>query len=158
MATDGDVKLRAARGYAELGMIDAARRELEGWGAPADRHLDPEALQTEIFLLIREENWQLGFDCSERLRQLDSGVLSGYVHGAFCLHELGRTDEAHEWLRSGPSFLKKEAVYHYNLACYRAVLGREKAARKALARAITLDPGFQRSAKTDPDLKTLWHD
>jgi Flp pilus assembly protein TadD len=158
MANDAEARLRAAQGYAELGMNHAAWRELEAIGEPAQRHLDLDVLQTELVLLIKEERWEEGFLRSEAMRRLGPECLQAYIHGGYCLHELGRTVEACEFLKSGPPLLQREAVYHYNLACYYAVLGELKAARKALAKAIDRDPQFRHAAKTDPDLEALRQD
>ena len=158
MASDAEARLRAAQGYAELGMNDAAWRELEAIGKPAQRHLDLDVLQTEIVLLIKEERWQEGLLRSEAMRRLGPECLQGYIHGAYCLHEMGRTAEAQDLLKSGPAVLRREGVYHYNLACYRAVLGDLESARKSLAEAIDRDPQYRSAAKTDPDLQALRHD
>lgn len=155
MAKDAVARLRVAQGYAELGMLDAAWTELKAIGDPAQRHLDLDVLATEIVLLIKQDRWQDGYDCSQKLLRLKSDCLAGFIHGAFCLHELGRTKEARELLRSGPAKLRKEAVYHYNLACYRAVLGKRKSAQKSLRRAIEIDPSYRYTAKNDPDLELL---
>ena len=158
MANDAEARLRAAQGYAELGMNAAAWRELEAIGQPAQRHLDLDVLQVELALLIKEERWEEGYLRSQAMRRLGPDCLQPYIHGAYCLHELRRTAEAREFLKSGPPQLKREAVYHYNLACYDAVLGRLKTARKSLHKAIELEPKFRRAAKTDPDLEALRRD
>lgn len=147
--------MRAAQGYAELGMVSAAWRELKASGDEFQRRLDPDAVETEIVLLIKEERWQEGFERSELLCALSAERLVGFIHGAFCLHELKRTDEALEFLRSGPPALRREAIFHYNAACYRSVLGEVKAARRSLIKACDLDPKFIQAAKIDPDLKAL---
>jgi len=41
---------------------------------------------------------------------------------AFCLHEMKRTEEAHGTLLNGLAALRDQAVYYYNLACYKAQL------------------------------------
>lgn len=155
MGADAGVRLRAAQGYAELGMVAAAWRELAAVGDEVQRRLDPDALQTEIVLLIKEGRWEDGLERSRHLNKLSPECLMGFIHGAYCLHELGRTDEALEFLRSGPRPLRREAVYHYNIACYRTVLGELDEARASLAKAIEIDPEFRHSAKSDPDLEGL---
>lgn len=158
MASDAEARLHAAQGYTELGMHAAAWRELEAIGGPAQRHLDLDVLQTEIVLLIKEERWQEGLLRCEAMRRLGLESLQGYIHGAYCLHEMGRTAEAQELLESGPALLRREGVYHYNLACYRAVLGDLDSARRSLNKAIDRDPQFRSAAKNDPDLQALRDD
>jgi len=80
---------------------------------------------------------------------------SGYIHGAFCLHELGRTLEAKQTLLDGPAGLLDEPVYYYNLACYETVLGNLQQAKVYLRASFRLDKSFRELAKCDPDLQRI---
>src|SRR5207249_7602467 len=77
---------------------------------------------------------------------------AGFVHAAFCLHELGRTAEAKEMLLAAPQVIENEPVYHYNLACYECALGNLDAARMHLEKSFAMDKKYRAFAKTDPDL------
>jgi tetratricopeptide (TPR) repeat protein len=79
----------------------------------------------------------------------------GFVHAAFCLHELGRTTEAKQTLLDGPASLLDEPVYYYNLACYDTVLGNLEQAKVYLRASFRLDKTFQQLAKKDPDLQRI---
>jgi tetratricopeptide (TPR) repeat protein len=85
-------------------------------------------------------------------------LAAGYIHLAFCLHELGDTNGARDILRKGPPTLQKEGTYYYNLACYDAVLGDLDEARTNLARSIRIDKRFRDFAKGDSDLAALHSD
>ena len=113
--------LLAAQGYLELEMPAEALAELDSLG-PKDQDRE-EILQLRLFILMRGRQWPLALGICERLRRIFPGSSTGYIHGAFCLHELGRTSEAKEILLSGPPNLAREATYYYNLGCYDAVLG-----------------------------------
>jgi hypothetical protein len=79
----------------------------------------------------------------------------GYIHAAFCLHELGRTLEAKQTLLTGPSGLLDEPVYYYNLACYDTVLGNLQQAKVYLQASFRLDKSFRELANSDPDLQRI---
>lgn len=49
----------------------------------------------------------------------------------------------------------REAVFHFNLACYEAQLGNLDDARVFLETACGLDESFRELAKTDDDLAPL---
>jgi tetratricopeptide (TPR) repeat protein len=49
----------------------------------------------------------------------------------------------------------KDALAHFNMACYRAVQNRPQEALALLARALTLDPKLKALAKTERDFDSL---
>lgn len=145
--------LLAAQGYLELEMPREALAELDSLGAEEkDRE---EALQLRLFVLMRGRLWARAQEVCERVRQIFPEESTGYIHGAFCLHELGRTGEAKDLLLSGPPTLAREATYFYNLGCYDAVLGNLEAAAASLRTSFEMDNKFREIAKYDPDLKSV---
>jgi hypothetical protein len=92
--------------------------------------------------------------CS-RLRELYPEHIAGYIHGAFCLHERGKTAEARDLLLSGPAALEEEATYFYNLACYSAVLGDLDTAMDYVKTSFVMDDKFREIARLDPDLTVI---
>jgi tetratricopeptide (TPR) repeat protein len=145
--------LLAAQGYLELEMPAEALAELDSLG-PKDQGRE-EILQLRLFILMRGRQWSRSLAVCERLRQSFPETSTGYIHGAFCLHELGRTSEAKETLLSGPSSLTSEATYFYNLGCYDAVLGNLEEATASLRTSFEMDNKFREIAKYDPDLKSV---
>jgi predicted Zn-dependent protease len=146
-------KIRAAEGYVELTMYDDALAELD--------ELDPDqqdlfvALRMRVEIVLRKRDWKAALRLSLRTCHLYSNESSGFIHAAFCLHELGRTGEAKQTLLDGPAKLLEEPVYYYNLGCYDAVLGNLNEAKAYLRASFRLDKSFRDMAKNDPDLEQI---
>jgi tetratricopeptide (TPR) repeat protein len=145
--------LLAAQGYIELEMADQALAELDAL-EPRDQ-LRQEALQMRLFIVMHAKRWEQALSVCARLRAVNPEDTTGYIHAAFCLHEMGRTNEAKELLIAGPSSLLSEPTYHYNLGCYDAVLGNLKEATQHLETSFRMDKKFEEIAKLDPDLKAI---
>ena len=70
----------------------------------------------------------------------------------------GNIKKAAEILKAAVQRYPDQAVLHYDLACYLALLGEREDALKALERALQLDAGLKELAKKDDDLKSLRND
>jgi uncharacterized Ntn-hydrolase superfamily protein len=70
----------------------------------------------------------------------------------------GNIKKAAEILKAAVQRYPDQAVLHYDLACYLALLGEKEDALKALERALHLDAGLKELAKKDNDLKPLRSD
>ncbi len=147
--------LLAAQGYCELSMFGEALGELGTMPVDAQQH--PTAVELRLVVLMQAKRWRQALATGRELTQIAPDKSLGFIHTAFCLHELGKTAEARTLLMSGPETLHGEPVYHYNLACYECVLGNLDVARAHLEKSIVLDKKFRDYAQTDPDLKPL-HD
>ena len=145
--------IRAAEGYADLGMYDDALAELDGLDPGEQERLETVRMRVEIALCKRD--WRSGLRLSLRICQLYPNESSGFIHAAFCLHELGRTQEAKQTLLDGPAKLLDEPVYYYNLGCYDAVLGNLDQAKAYLRASFRLDESFRDMARKDPDLERI---
>ncbi|MGC1479271.1 MAG: hypothetical protein WA771_02105 [Chthoniobacterales bacterium] len=145
--------LLAAQGYVELEMTEEALAELDG--VPAESRETQEVLQTRLFVLMRARRWGGALEVSQRLYEIFPDQTTGYIHGAFCLHELDRTGEAKALLLRGPASLLREATYYYNMGCYDAVLGNIEDAQHSLEISFRMDDKFRQIAKLDPDLKAV---
>ena len=143
----------AAQGYHELGLWREAWRELDGLSDAAQHR--PDVLEMRILILINEQKWKEALNLSRQLAEVAPEEEGGWVHWAYCLHELGRTGEAIQALLSAPASLREKAIFHYNLACYSCALGQIDAAREALRRSIALDKRYRDFARSDSDLKPL---
>ena len=146
-------KIRAAEGYAELGMYDDALAELDQIAANQQDGL--ETLRMRVEIVLRKRDWTSALRSSLKVCQLYPNDSSGFIHAAFCLHELGRTKEAKQTLLDGPAKLLDEPVYYYNLGCYDAVLGNLDQAKAYLRTSFRLDKSFRDMAKSDPDLERI---
>ena len=145
--------LLAAQGYCELSMFEEAIAELDSLPSSAQQH--PAAVELRLLVLMQARRWRPALAAGRELTQIAPDRSSGFIHAAFCLHELGKTAEARTLLMSGPETLHAEPVYYYNLACYECVLGNVEVARVHLEKSVQLDKKFRDYARTDPDLKAL---
>jgi predicted Zn-dependent protease len=148
--------VRMAEGYSELGMLDDALAQLDQLDTEHEDRL--EILRMRVDILLRKQNWKDALRLSLRFCDANPNQPFGYVHAAFCLHELGRTSEAKQTLLDGPAALLDEPVYYYNLACYDTVLGNLEQAKAYLRASFRLDKSFRELAKSDPDLKQIRDD
>jgi len=143
--------LLAAQGYLELNMPSEALREIDSLPPASQRSED--VLQLRLIILMRARRWKDANDICLQLRELNPELSTGYIHGAFCLHELGLTAEAKKLLLDGPACLLHEPTYYYNLGCYDAILGNIEEAQHSLRISFDMDQKFREIAKYDPDLK-----
>jgi hypothetical protein len=141
-------------GYLELGMPEMAEEELEALPVGWAEH--PMALDGKLAVLMHRQAWPEAVAVGLRGCAAAAGQPSFFIHTAFCLHEMGRTEEAHLLLLSGPAALHREALYHYNMGCYLTVLGRRNEAQDHLDHAFRLDRGLRDFARKDRDLEALW--
>jgi predicted Zn-dependent protease len=148
-----DQIIRMAEGYSELGMLDDALEHLDQLDAEFQDQFD--VMRMRVDILLRKREWKEALGLSLRTCSIHTGEPYGFVHAAFCLHELGRTAEAKQALLDGPACLLDEAVYYYNLACYDTVLGNLDQAKVYLHASFRLDKTFRELAKSDPDLNPI---
>jgi Flp pilus assembly protein TadD len=146
-------QLRAACGYAELGMTRESIAELNAMDPLYQNR--PEVLHLRLHHLMRDKKWAQALRVSQKLCRAAPDCSAGFLHAGFCLHELGKTAEAKALLLKGPAALLKEPIYYYNMGCYEALLGNVKDARVNLETSFEMDETFRELAKKDPDLKTV---
>ena len=143
----------AAQGYSELGMFDDAVAELDS--LPEETARNSTVLELRTVILMQAKRWKPALAAGRDLCRAEPQKTSGFIHTAFCLHELGRTAEARDVLLAGPDSLHAEPTFHYNLACYECALGHLDLARMHLEKSIELDKKMREFAATDPDLAPL---
>lgn len=150
---DCEWRLRAAAGYAELGMNRESIAELKAIEKPAQDRA--EVLQLRLHHFMREKKWASALRVSRRLCRVAPHCTAGFLHAGFCLHELGKTLQAKKLLLKGPVALLREPIYYYNMGCYDALLGNQKSAQVHLLTSFKMDPSFRDIAKKDPDLQSV---
>jgi len=143
----------SAQGYFELEMNKEAIAELDK--LPLADQLRPDVLEMRVLILMKDQRWREALSASEKLCAVAPQIPIGFIHAAYCLHEMGQTREAKELLLEGPASLVNDATYHYNLACYECALGNLEAARAYLKASLAMDEKLGEFAKTDPDLSPL---
>lgn len=151
--TDTERRIAAAQGYIVLGLHAEARQEMAA--LPADARDRADVIELQVLCSMGEADWASALENARRLCALEKDEPGGFIHAAYCLHELGRTDEALATLKSGPPSLRKKAVYFYNLGCYSARLGLKDEALAMLEQAFAKEPGLRKAARKDPDLAAL---
>lgn len=104
---------------------------------------------------MKRKSWCRALVVSRKLCRVAPQCSAGFLHAGFCLHELGKTAAARRLLLKGPSALRKEPVYYYNMGCYEALLGNAKDAQRHLEKSFKMDASFREIAKRDPDLKSV---
>ena len=145
--------LLAAQGYSELSMFDDAVKELDSLPEEAAQHST--VVELRAVILIQGKRWKQALAASQELCRQEPEKTTGFIHAAFCLHELGRTGDARDLLLRGPESLRAEATFHYNLACYECALGELELARMHLEKSFALDKNLREFARNDPDLAAL---
>jgi len=157
-ASDDLPMLRRLRGeidgYLELEMPEMAEEELAAMPARLAAH--PLILDGKMAVLMHRKAWTQAVETGLTGCVAAPGQASFFIHTAFCLHELKRTEEAHLLLISGPASLRQEALFHYNMGCYLSVLGRTEEARDYLSEAFRLDASLRKFARADHDLQAMW--
>ncbi|MBT7981937.1 MAG: hypothetical protein HN584_05165, partial [Akkermansiaceae bacterium] len=99
-SSNSELRLQAVRGYYELEMYDDAWDELKE--VERSFPLTPSILQIKILLLLREQTWDAAYALSEDLQRMEPQNGAGFIQGAYCLHEMNRTDEALALLEEAP--------------------------------------------------------
>lgn len=145
-----DRSILAAQGYLELGMFQDVWRELNT--LPADRLSRADVMEIFVLSLMGERRWDDALTLARQLREKQPEEPGGFIHEAYCLHELGRTQEALDLLLDGPPSLQERAVFFYNAGCYHARLGDFTAALVMLEKSFEMDGNLKKSARRDPDL------
>jgi tetratricopeptide (TPR) repeat protein len=145
--------IRAAQGFIDLDLADDALAELAALSVEAAS--SKEAVETRLLCELNAKHWAAALRLAERLCEMEPGSHVGYVHAAYCLHELGRTHDAVLQLESGPASLRNKSLYYYNLGCYHTQLGNLEKALGLLRKSFEMDDNLRRAAKRDPDLQPL---
>jgi Flp pilus assembly protein TadD len=147
---EGNKYFEAAQGYIELGMPSEALTELDLM--PQTEQLQADILNLRAAALMHLKRWAEAERLLQALCQLVPSVGEFYIHAAFCLHELGRTEEARAHLLSASNYLQRDPIFHYNLGCYETCLGHLEKAREHLRTCFALDKTYLDMALTDADL------
>ena len=115
----------------------------------------PEVLHLRLHHLMQKKSWRRAYRISRELCRVAPDCGTGFLHGGFCLHQLGKTAAARKLLLTGPAILLEEPIYYYNMGCYEALLGNFDEARDHLKISFEMDTSFRELAKKDPDLASM---
>jgi predicted Zn-dependent protease len=148
--------LDKSRGYIDLAMYEEAWSELDGLGPELRNRRETHEMR--IVIRLDQKRLDDALDLCESLCDRHPENHAGFIQGAYCLHALGRTVEAINFLQSGPETLRDEPVYFYNLACYDLALGKPQSGLTWLRQSIEMDRSFRARALADPDLFAIRDD
>lgn len=151
--TEAERRIIAAQGYVELGLYQEASAELAP--LPVTLHDRVDVIEITLLCLMGGHRWAEALALATKLCRQEPAEPGGFIHAAFCLHELSRTAEAVDVLSRGPSTLRTKAVYYYNMGCYHACLGHSDKSLSYLERAFEMDGELRLHAKKDHDLDCL---
>lgn len=151
--TEAERRIIAAQGYVELGLYEEARVELSP--LPVEMHGRVDVIEITLLCLMGGNRWAEALALATKLCAQEPMEPGGFIHAAFCLHELGRTLEAVDVLSRGPATLRAKPVYYYNMGCYHACLGHLEKSLAYLQRAFEMDGELRQHAKKDRDLDCL---
>lgn len=116
----------------------------------------PEVLHLRLHHSMQKKRWKYAYRISRQLCRVAPDCGTGFLHGGFCLHQLGKTAAARKLLLTGPDVLREEPIYYYNMGCYEALLGNIDVARDHLKISFEMDTSFRELAKKDPDLASIY--
>lgn len=160
LSADTRKRLAYVAGWLQLGCMAEARVELAGVAAEEREH--PAVLTLELETAMAAQTWKKAMRLAARLRELAPGLDAGWLHGAFATRRAGKAgrvelEKARGILEAAEERIGARcSILHYNLACYAALLGDLEAARARLARAVQMEPGCAKMARTDEDLAGLF--
>jgi predicted Zn-dependent protease len=148
--------LEAAQGWFELGNCIEATEELEQITPEMRGH--PDVLEVRFQIYAAAKKWEYAAEIARAISEMVPGSPFGWIHHAYALHELKRTQEALNMLLPVVDKFPKEYIMRYNLACYACQVGNLKEAQDWLKKAIELAGTNQVKlmALNDPDLEPLW--
>lgn len=145
--------LQPAIGYRELKMFDETWKALDE--LPEEQRNSIETLKLRVACRLDEHRFADALEYCRILCDKYPEEHSGFIQGAFCLHEMGQTAKAQDWLQSGPQSLQAEATYFYNLGCYDLALGKVESSCAWLIHAFEMEPSYYEDALKDPDFKPI---
>ena len=89
----------AAQGYSELGLPELALAELDL--LPDEVRQSPVGVESRLSVMMQAKRWKTALGLGRELCQIAPDKTAGYIHAAFCLHELGQSRAALDLLASG---------------------------------------------------------
>jgi Flp pilus assembly protein TadD len=154
MNTTDKNKLRAALGYIELGMLEEAAEEVSALSQESLNDFD--ALILRLELSQRSGQWEQAESIARKLTKLQPEEPDWSIALAYAARRAHSVEVAREILCDAAARFPKEAVIHFNLACYSCQLGEIPVARNYLRKAFALDRSYIVTALKDQDLKPIW--
>jgi tetratricopeptide (TPR) repeat protein len=145
--------LTEAEGYRELEMYDQALERLLALRDCPHYPLEYALLLGSVYRDRQE--YQSAVPWFEKALQLDPGNVLATVGLGWCLKRSQRLGEAIQLYQAAIPQHPREALLHYNLACYLSLLGRTSDALGSLERALDLDADFRELMAEEKDFDPI---
>jgi tetratricopeptide (TPR) repeat protein len=145
--------LEYASGYLDLKMYEETLREADA--ALALQPDEPHALALKSSALWRADRLREAEPFVEKLAALhprDAGI---WINLAYIRRRTQSLDAAVATLQHAFDANPRDALAHFNMACYRAVQNRPDEAMEELRSALRLEPKLKGLARVEPDLRGL---
>ena len=145
-----------AEGYLELGMADHALDVLSRYG-------DQDSLPAHALYLKGQSLRELGRfrEALEPLWQAAQGTpdnISIWLALGWCYKRTGKLDRAIESLEEALEIEPRDALVHYNLACYWSLARNKRQALACLARAFELQEEYRNLVADESDFDPIRDD
>ena len=146
-------QLSYAEGYLLLGMKAQAAEALDQISGE-DRDATP---VLAMWMTVHNErgDWAKATQAGAVVCEREPQIAHHWIQWAYATRRHAGIAAARDILMRGVGLHPREAVFHFNLACYEAQLGHLDDARAFLDTACGLEADFSEFAKTDPDLAPL---
>ena len=147
--------LIAADGWLGLGNWQEALLEIER--IIPELRLHPDVQEVRWQIQATAKNWEEAICVAREITQRTPELPFGWIHLAYSLHELRRTQEAYGTLKPISERFPEEWLMGYNMACYACQLGNQDEARQWLELAYKRGDKseIRKMARLDPDLEPL---
>ena len=148
-------RINAAMGWLELGNPRDAGEELKQLSPRVGKL--PEVLEIWWMIHAQLKDWEAALQAAGALVDVSPDDHTGWIHQAYSLHEMRRTQEAWDVLLPAAARFPSVGIIPYNLACYSCQLGAPDRAMLWLRKAIELDglDEVRQRALSDADLAPL---
>jgi lipopolysaccharide biosynthesis regulator YciM len=146
-------QLSYAEGYLALGLHDEAAEAL-------DEITGEERDATPVLVMLlgvhnERGDWARAAETGAVLCEREPRVAGFWIQWAYATRRHASIEHARTILLRGLGMHPREAIFHFNLACYEAQLGHLDDARSFLETACHLDATFTDLARSDADLEPL---
>jgi tetratricopeptide (TPR) repeat protein len=145
--------LSFASGYLGLGMLDKAEKEVAKL-PPGDQHRS-EALSLAGQISMARGKWEDALKCFAIGRTLYPLIPDFFVQAAFAYEKAERLLESRNMWELVPQPFRHSGLVHFNLARCEEKLGNLQAAKRHMAKAVTVDPRFQAILMKEPVLARM---
>ncbi len=145
-----------AEGYLELGMPRHALEVLDRLGDAANFNVEGLYLQGEALRELQQHAEAL-VPLKQAAERAPEDIRIWLAIG-WCQKRIGRVDLAIDALQRALAVAPGEALLHYNLACYMALLGEKTRVLDHLSQALAIDPNYRDLIDEEPDFDPIRSD